>query len=240
MRQIFLTIAAGFAAFCGMGQTMNVHKNDGSVTSINLTDIDRITFTVTGEGAFTDSRDGHVYRMLTYGTQVWMGENLAWLPSVNHPDNGSETLNRYYVYAYQGTSVSAAKDSANFTTYGVLYNWIAASTACPSGWHLPSDAEWTILRTYMGGDSGIKAKSTTGWDYSGNGDNSSGWNGRPAGCRFKDGSFKNLHLDAYYWSITESGTTGRHWNTYLSYSSDDFGRDNRESDNGFSVRCIRD
>lgn len=221
-------------------QTMDIHKTDGSVTSLNLSDIVKITFSLTLENSFTDTRDGNEYKIIRVGDQVWMGQNLAYLPVVSPSESGSESIAKYYVYEYQGTSVSGARDSANYANFGVLYNWQAASTACPTGWHLPSDEEWTILRNYLGDDSGIKAKSTTGWDYSGNGTNSSGWDGRPAGCRFKDGTFKNLHQNTYYWSATETGTTGRHWNTYLAYYSDDFQRDNRESDNGFSVRCIRD
>jgi len=114
-------------------------------------------------GSFTDSRDGHVYKTVTIGEQVWMAENLAYLPSVVGPATGSYTAPYYYVYGYDGTSVATAKATANYTTYGVLYNWTAAMNGaassssnpsgvqgvCPPGWHLPSDEEWTQLETYL-------------------------------------------------------------------------------------------
>jgi uncharacterized protein (TIGR02145 family) len=78
-----------------------------------------------------------------------MKKNLAYLPSVVGPGTGSETTPYYYVYNYNGTDVATAKSQTNYTTYGVLYNWSAALTACPSGWHLPTDAELNTLETYV-------------------------------------------------------------------------------------------
>jgi len=98
--------------------------------------------------AFIDPRDSNTYPTVQIGDQCWMAKNLAYLPSVVGPGTGSETTPYYYVYGYDGTDVSAAKVNSNYTTYGVLYNWPAATTACPSGWHLPTDAEWNVLETY--------------------------------------------------------------------------------------------
>ena len=145
---------------------------------------------------FTDSRDGKVYKTVTIGEQVWMAENLAYLPSVVGPATESTTEPHYYVYGYidDTPTVAAAKATANYTTYGVLYNWTAAMNGaassssnpsgvqgvCPPGWHLPSDEEWTQLETYLannghnydgsvGGDNfrdkiAISLASATGWD----------------------------------------------------------------------------
>src|SRR5574344_426899 len=104
---------------------------------------------------FTDSRDGKVYKTVTIGEQVWLAENLAYLPSVIDPPTGSEDAgnepDRYsYLYGYADMDVAAAKATENYQTYGVLYNWTSALTACPSGWHLPSDAEWKQLEMYLG------------------------------------------------------------------------------------------
>lgn len=109
-----------------------------------------------------------------------MAENLAYLPSVVGPATDSETEPYYYVYGYDGTDVEEAKATENYQTYGVLYNWSAALTACPEGWHLPSDAEWTQLENYLannghnydGTKGGVGAKiakslaSETGWNSS--------------------------------------------------------------------------
>ncbi|MDD4033579.1 MAG: FISUMP domain-containing protein [Bacteroidales bacterium] len=114
-------------------------------------------------GTFTDSRDGNEYKTVTIGHQVWMAENLAYLPSVVGPATGSRTEPYYYVYCYDSTDVATAKATVNYKTYGVLYNWPAAMNgaasssinpsgiqgACPPGWHFPSDAEWTQLETYL-------------------------------------------------------------------------------------------
>jgi len=54
-------------------------------------------------------------------------------------------VNHYYVYGYEGTNISEAKATANFINFGVLYNWPAAISSCPDGWHLPSDQEFKIL-----------------------------------------------------------------------------------------------
>jgi clan AA aspartic protease (TIGR02281 family) len=123
-------------------------------------------------GTFTDSRDGNSYKWVKIGKQVWMAENLKYLPSVVGPATGSETIPYYYVYGYDGTNVNSAKNTNNYKTYGVLYNWTAAmanSTSsstnpsrvkgvCPTDWHLPSDAEWEQLEKYL---------SNNGYNYDG-------------------------------------------------------------------------
>lgn len=115
-------------------------------------------------GKFTDNRGvGHVYNWVQIGTQVWMAENLAYLPAVSPPTTGSLKDPHYYVYDYSGTDVVAAKSTLNYSDYGVLYNWAAALAGsspsnsipsgvqgiCPQGWHLPSEAEWNILSQYL-------------------------------------------------------------------------------------------
>ena len=100
---------------------------------------------------FPDERDGNTYRFVTIGSQCWMSENLKYLPSVSPKSDHyiSQTEPFYYVYKYQGEGVNEAKATANYQNYGVLYNWPAAMQACPPGWHLPSDEEWTQLVEYM-------------------------------------------------------------------------------------------
>jgi uncharacterized protein (TIGR02145 family) len=139
---------------------------------------------------FIDSRDSHKYKAIKIGTQIWMAENLAYLPSVNNISESSPTAGKYYVYNFTGTIVSEAKATTYYTAYGVLYNWPAAMAGasnssnaptgikgiCPTGWHLPSDAEWTTLSSYLtnngfgdGGSGDDIAKaivSKTGWESS--------------------------------------------------------------------------
>lgn len=137
-----------------------------------------------------DKRDGNQYKWVKIGEQRWMAQNLAWLPSLNTPNDSSETQKRYYVYDYTGINVSEAKSSANYKLFGVLYNHPAAMEkadsssripsgvqgACPPGWHLPSWGEFLILRDFLmkngynyPGINNAIAKSMaakTGWDYS--------------------------------------------------------------------------
>ena len=114
-------------------------------------------------GTFTDSRDGHEYSWIKIGKQIWMAENLTYLPSVSPSLNGSEIDPYYYVYGYEGDSVNEAKKTENYLTYGVLYNWKAALKACPSGWHLPSSEEFGDLRKYVSNKKGNKSMRNPGF-----------------------------------------------------------------------------
>jgi hypothetical protein len=94
----------------------------------------------------TDDRDGTTYKVVRIGAQLWMAENLKYLPSVVGMATGSNSTPYYYVSGYNGTSVEEARAIANYNTYGVLYNWAAATQdVCPAGWRLPTDADWTEL-----------------------------------------------------------------------------------------------
>jgi len=210
-----------------------------------------VSFT-SAEGTFTDARDGNTYNYLTLGTQVWMAENLAYLPSVSEHDEGENNLPYYYVYGYEGTDVSDAKASANYSTYGALYNWEASSYACPSGWHLPSDDEWKTLEEHLGmtsadadingwrssGNVGYKMKSTSGWTDNGNGSNSSGFGALPAGDRNSITGFININADAYFWTATSNNAL-ESWYRGFHYSRNEIMRTYLENQTGFSVRCIQ-
>ena len=211
---------------------------------------------------FHDSRDGNLYSYRTYGSQVWMTKNMAYLPSVVGPGTGSNSTAYYYVYGYDGTNVTAAKGTTNYNKYGVLYNWPAALTACPEGWHLPSDAEWTQLEEYLiangynydGTTTGNKiAKSManySGWNTSstvgavGNTDypeyrNKSGFTALPGGCRSLDGAFNYVGDSGYWWSSTQYDTSSA-WGRRLYFIRSSVTRVSNYKESGFSVRCVRD
>jgi uncharacterized protein (TIGR02145 family) len=215
----------------------------------------------TDDGIFTDYRDNHDYKWVQIGDQVWMAENLAWLPSVSPSSVGSAISPTYYVLFYQGYEVDVAKASSKYKTYGVLYNWVAARTACPENWHLPADEEWKVLEMYLGmsqpdadamlnrisGLVGIKLKSTSGWKdpKKKHTSNSSGFTALPGDWRyFQDwtmlpGGFASHETDAYFWSASEVDSL-RAWSRNLNYLNDGVNRENNlGKEYGFSVRCIK-
>lgn len=191
---------------------------------------------------FTDPRDGNVYKTVTIGTQTWMAENLRYLPNVVGPNIESKTTPYYYVYGYNGTNVTAAKAAGDYSTYGVLYNWTAAMNACPAGWHLPSDEEWTQLILYIGSPAGGKLKETgtLHWASPNAGaTNETGFTALPGGTRYS-GNFDYIGSSGYWWSATEYFASYA-WFRYLYYDYSDVSRSfHKGKEEGLSVRCVRD
>jgi uncharacterized protein (TIGR02145 family) len=170
-------------------------------------------------GTFQDARDGNVYQWVKIGGQVWMAENLAFLPSVNKSAQFSKTSPYYYVYGYEGEDVNGAQAGGNYATYGVLYNWPAAMAACPTFWRLPSHEEWTTLTAYLGGGQVAGAKmqeaGTSHWEGSTGATNESGFTALPAGVRSLSYGFLSLHELAQFWTATEyteyEPSVARYW-----------------------------
>jgi len=136
-------------------------------------------------------------------------------------------------------------DPANGSKYGKMYNWYAVSDArglAPKGFHIPSDAEWTELTDFLGGDVGVGTalKSTTGWNGGGNGSNSTGFSALPGGSRLIKGSFDDIGNLGVWWSSTEFSWASA-WSRELGYKDAAVGRNAYfKAIGGLSVRCIRD
>ena len=205
-------------------------------------------------GSFTDPRDGKNYNTITIGGQSWLAENLAFLPDVSPPWEESYIDSLFYVYGYEGTSVSEAKAGINYQTYGALYNWPAARASCPPGWHLPTDDDWKQLEMaigmrqiqadstdFRGTDEGKKIKATSGWFYNGNGTNETGFSALPAGYRNHLNSFYGVELTGLWWSDTEYiGTSGSlAWCRGLTYSNAMIKRFYDWKERGYSIRCVK-
>lgn len=193
-------------------------------------------------GSFTDARDGNVYQTVIIGNQEWMAENLKYLPEVSEPQEIVPMEPHYYVYDYFGNDVMGAKATANYDIYGVLYNWEAALTACPAGWHLPGDDEWTTLTDYLGGflvaGSKLKEVGTAHWE-SPNADatNESGFTALPGG--FVTWAFIDIGQQGFWWSATES-VTNFAWSRLINAQGSSVGVNHHRKESGFSVRCVRD
>lgn len=207
---------------------------------------------------FTDPRDGKVYKTIKIGDQVWMAENLAYLPIVNIQWATSISQPYYFVNGYNGTDTAEAKATDNYKTYGALYNWPAAKEACPKGWHLPSNAEWTQLENYLinngygydgNADNIAKAlAATTNWYSStitgtpGNdllSNNSSGFSALPGGYINSIRDFVRTTSNGRWWSATESDIYNASTRSMF-FSSSIVNHYIDIKANGLSVRCIRD
>jgi uncharacterized protein (TIGR02145 family) len=181
--------------------------------------------------------EGYDYSTVQIGEQCWFAENCRYLPVVSSSSAGSETSPYYYVYGYEGSTVSEAKATENYETYGVLYNWPAVMTEgiCPSGWHIPSDAEFTQLRDVLGGwfAAGFKMKTSI-W----NGSNSSGFTGLPGGDRYS-GGFNHSGSLGIWWSTSEYGSSAAR-KCYLTHAYSNCYQNSDSRIYGFSARCVRD
>jgi len=216
-------------------------------------------------GTSTVTYDGVTYNTVQIGNQCWFKENLRTTKYNDGTSITNVTDNATWTSTTSGAYCCYSNNTSNCTTYGALYNWYAVNTGklCPSGWHVPSDAEWTTLTNYLsanstywcGSNSSYIAKSlasTTSWNSStttcavGNNlsaNNSTGFSALPGGSRTYDGgSFNDLGNYGYWWSSTEGdGSTA--WYRYLYYhyavvASDYYLFGSKR--NGFSVRCLRD
>ena len=131
-------------------------------------------------------------------------------------------------------------------TYGALYNWYTVNTGklCPTGWHVPTDAEWTTLTTGLGGESiaggKLKEPGITHWKYSNPGaTNESGFTALPGGQRFYTDSFSLFGIYGFWWSSTEYNA-GSAWVFRLYNNNSILYRNYQGEKNGFSVRCLKD
>jgi uncharacterized protein (TIGR02145 family) len=188
--------------------------------------------------------DGNFYYTVQIGTQCWTQSNLK-VSKYRNGDNiptglnnsawGSTTIGAYAIYN---------NDPVNDVLYGKLYNHYAVTDArglCPTGWHVPTDGEWSTLENFLGGGSvaGGALKSTTGWNNNGNGTNSSGFTALPGGHRSDNGGFGALSFDGYWWSAS-TASTGNAWYRFLYLHGPHLFRFDGPFVPGYSIRCLRD
>jgi|WetSurMetagenome_2_1015567.scaffolds.fasta_scaffold43251_2 uncharacterized protein (TIGR02145 family) len=191
--------------------------------------------------------DGNTYKTIQIGTQLWMAENLrvtkyrdgSSIPLVENEKTWfNSTLGAYCLY----------RNGIDYgTTFGALYNFYSVADErklCPSGWHIPTNSEWGVLATYLGGESvaGIKLREAgiLHWDYSDTGiTNETGFSALPGGCRVE--GFHNIGFSGIWWSSTiQYNTTVLI--TGISYSSTylSVGKEAVDLNAGMSVRCLKD
>ncbi len=218
-------------------------------------------------GTVTDI-DNNTYNTIQIGTQCWMRENLK---TTKYADNtpiplGSTTSTTVAYIYYPGNS------SSNVATYGYLYNWKAVMNTssssnsvpsgvqgpCPNGWHVPSDAEWTILTNYVSSQPSYhfsmtatyiakSLASNTNWTSAsankiyvvGNTtypNNATGFSAMPAG--YRSSSALGFGSNAYFWSATESGNSAMYRS--MRYSNEEVSYSSNSKHYGQSIRCLKD
>ncbi len=197
-------------------------------------------------GTMMDDRDDQTYKTVVIGSRTWMAENLNYEYKVNGVTYGNWCYN----------------DSAEYCArYGRLYTWAAAMDSamtgcgkdkycatsdktrgvCPNGWHLPSQEEWQILLTVVGGQStaGSALKTSSGWDNYGNGTDASGFSALPSGYRGYDGNFNNVGYQVVFWSSSEDAQNSA-YNVGLYYINAYADLDSINKIYGSAVRCVKD
>jgi len=278
-----LTFSFSLSTLFAQNDTMYIMKNGVVAGKYNVNNqVDSVIFysPTTGSSTTVTDYDGNIYNTVTIGTQVWMKENLksthyangTAIPLVNTNSAWDALTTTSKAYCWYND------DIANKATYGALYTWAAVMNdaasvtanpsgvqgVCPTGWHLPSDAEWFQMENYLadngynydgttggGRDKIAKAlASTSGWNSSpsfgavGNTDyptyrNKSGFTALPGGYRNYNGSFFNIGYLGNWWSATEYDAYST-WYRGISYSSSYVVRSYNYREVGFSVRCVRD
>jgi uncharacterized protein (TIGR02145 family) len=198
--------------------------------------------------------DGNTYKTIQIGTQTWMAENLKTTKYRNGTPIPNITDNTQWKNNTTGAYCSYNNNTTNDCPFGKLYNWYAVNNnngLCPTGWHVPTDEEWTTLTTSLGGESvaGGKMKSTsTQYWLSPNTEatNSSGWSGLPFGNRETNGTFASIGDGGNWWSSSETNTPGCTSCTssardrYLLYDDGVVYRGSTNKTHGAPLRCIKD
>jgi uncharacterized protein (TIGR02145 family) len=198
--------------------------------------------------ACTDG-DYNIYPVVTIGTQTWMAENLK----TTRYNDGTEIPNVTDNATWSTTTSGAYCDYLNTptysVTYGKLYNWYTIGStntknACPTGWHVPEDAELTTLQSFLGGEivagGKLKEKGTTHWlTPNTSATNETGFTALPGGYRSASGTFGFMGNTGYWWSSAKENTTYG-WYFYIYFGNGSLIVLDQENHNGASVRCVKD
>ena len=184
---------------------------------------------------------------LEIGNQIWMTENLNVDKFRNGDPIPEAKTNEEWERAGKNKQPAWCGfdyDTNNVSKYGKLYNWYAVNDSrglAPVGWHIPTDIEWTNLVDFLGGETEArdKLKNSSDWQENGNGNNTSGFSGLPAGTRDETGYMEPTGYYCYWWSSSEA-ESGEAWYRSLYYNNGAALRGKRSKTYGYSVRCLRD
>jgi uncharacterized protein (TIGR02145 family) len=192
--------------------------------------------------------DGNVYSTIKIGTQQWMSENLKTTKYNDGTSIPNVKANAGWSALKSGAYCDYDNNPANAALYGRLYNWYAVASTnlkkvCPKGWHVPADAEWSILINYLGGERNaggkLKETDTTHWNSTDSGvTNESGFTALPGGYRTGNGWFINMRTDGTWWSGTAYNNKYA-WDRHMHCNYLSIGRWGIDKKSGFSIRCVK-
>ena len=204
--------------------------------------------------------DGNVFRTIKIGTQTWMLDNLKTTHYLDGTLIPTITDNAAWVALTTGAYCNYDNDVANVATYGRLYNFYAASDpvhilAPKAGWHVPTQADWNLLETYLGGTltNGVatiigrklKETGTVHWSAPNPSDNISGFTSLPGGNRTSAGNYRVKDSLAMFWSSSLASYSGLPYARFLSWHTDIVGwtdltiEPGQGAIRGLSVRCVK-
>jgi uncharacterized protein (TIGR02145 family) len=192
-----------------------------------------------------DNREGKMYRYVQIGEQYWLAENMNYNTSGSLCyDNNLDYCTQYGRLYDWATAIGIPSDCNRFSCASLIN--AKHRGICPSGWHIPSDAEWTILMYFIDNDVGRKLKATYDWNGNGIGTDDYGFSALPSG--WLDVDFYDLGYYGYWWSTTEEPKweVGYAYARHVHYDSNDLhgapyvgGAPGRSKGSSFSVRCVR-
>jgi len=191
--------------------------------------------------------DGNTYQTIVIGSQVWLVENLKTTKYNDGTAIPLVTGNTEWISLTSPGYCWYENDITYKETYGSLYNWYAVNTGklCPEGWHVPSDAEWTKLTDFLGGENiaggKLKEAGTAHWDNPNAGaTNESGFTALPGGFRGAQGTWHYIGYWAEYWTSTSPFESVAYYRLMASDSEKvDNGKNNAvQRLCGESVRCL--
>jgi uncharacterized protein (TIGR02145 family) len=191
--------------------------------------------------------DNNAYHTVTIGSQVWLVENLK----VTHYRNGTGIPvvldNGFWEGLTSGAFCDYNNDPGNVAVYGRLYNWFAVNDnngLAPTGWHVATDADWTTLTTYLGGEDvaggKLKEAGTEHWlEPNSEATNETGFSALPGGHREYGGTYDYMYWGGGWWTSTSENDNDS-WVRYMDHGAFDVWRSLEDKRYGRSVRCVKD
>jgi len=240
----------GIGAYSGtvkglIGQSINYVR--AFATNQHGTGYGLVVSVKTMDTTISDIDDNH-YRIVQIGSQIWMAENLKTTRYRNGDPIPQVTDNNTWDALTTGAYCHYNNNEGNVAVYGGLYNWHAVNDSrsiAPSGWHVPSDAEWSTLTGYFGGDmvagSKLKEAGSTHWvDPYEPATDEAGFTALPGGGRLYPGIFLLFGYNGLWWTSTQEEGTNGAWSRSMGSLSNGVGRVIDHKQYGYSIRCVRD